>query len=85
MYIIRKHYEATEINPNFAGVVRDYYEGKGGHLLSQHDQSPSNWEIQEYGYRTLAAAKRGLRIVKELCESEEKYGHWKVSAEIIEV
>lgn len=85
MYIIKKHYEATDINKNFAGDVRDYYEGKRGHLLSQHDQFPSEWNIREYGYKTLAAAKKGLKVVQELCEWEEQKGYWKVSAEIIEV
>lgn len=84
MYIIKKHYEATETNLNHAGVIIDYYEGRGGHILSKN-QLPSQWEAQEYGYKTLASAKRGLRAVQELCDSEAAWGHWRVSAELVQV
>lgn len=84
MYIIKKHYEATDSNHNFAGEVKDYYEGKAGHLLSHHNQFPTRWEIEEYGYKTLAAAKKGLKSVLELCEWETAKGFWTVTAELIQ-
>lgn len=84
MYIIKKHYVATENNIIFNGVVMDYYEGKGMTILSEN-QLPSDWTAQTYGYKTLAGAKRGLNAVNALCESETKDGAWVVTAEIISV
>lgn len=84
MFIIKKHYEATETNKNFAGEVRDYYEGKGGHTLG-HDDFPCQWEINNYGYTTKSGAARGLKAAIELAEWETKQGHWTVTAELIEV
>lgn len=82
MYIIKKHYEATDSNPNFAGEVKDYYEGKSGHQLIQ---PLVRWEIEEYGYKTIAAAARGLKAVQGLCDWETSKGFWKVSAELVEM
>lgn len=84
MYIIKKHYEATENNPNFAGVIKDYYEGKAGHLIGSNG-FPTDWEINEYGYKTLSAAKRGLKKVVELANWETEKGYWTVTAELVEV
>lgn len=82
MFIIKKHYEATENNPNFAGEVKDYYEGRAGELLSS-GEFPSKWQIEEYGYKTLAGAKRGLAKAQELTEWETSRGFWKVSVSIV--
>ncbi|MBQ9167940.1 MAG: hypothetical protein IJX67_05985 [Oscillospiraceae bacterium] len=82
MFIIKKHYEATEYNPNFAGEVKDYYEGKAGHILSSNT-FPVKWEIENYGYKTLAAAKRGLKKARELADWETAKGFWNVSVELV--
>lgn len=83
MYIIKKHYEATENNPNFAGAVTDYYYGKGSHLLGVNI-FPKSWEIESHGFSTLAAAKRALKSVQELCDWESSRDYWKVTACIVE-
>lgn len=84
MYIIKKHYEATESNPNFAGEVKDFYEGKAGRLIGSNS-FPTKGEIDAYGYGSLAAAKKGLARANEYAEWENKMGHWNVSVELIEV
>lgn len=83
MFIVHKHYEATENNPNFAGETRDYYEGKGGELLSSCE-FPSKWQIEEYGYKALAGAKRGLAKAQELADWETSSGYWNVTASLVE-
>lgn len=40
MFIINKHYEATESNPNFKGAVKDFYSGKGGHSIGRENEFP---------------------------------------------
>lgn len=83
MFIIKKHYEATETNKNFAGEIRDYYEGKAGHIIGCNN-FPTNWEITTWGYKTLAAAKKGLKVAKDLAEWETECGHWNVTVELVE-
>ena len=85
MYIIKIHYEATKDNPNFAGEIHDWYTGKGGEHLSAKDEFPTTYFIQNYGYKTLAAARRGLKAAKELADWETKKGYWIVTVEIIKV
>jgi hypothetical protein len=84
MYIIKTHYEATENNPNFAGETQDWYSGKGGKILADRDKFPYSYFIREDGYKTLAAARRGLKAAQELAESETAHGYWIVTAEIVE-
>lgn len=84
MYIIKKHYKATATNLNFIGVVKDYYEGKAGKVLSI-DDFPTKYMINEYGYPTLAGAKRGLKTARNLAEHENSFGHWNVTVDLIEV
>lgn len=84
MFIIKKHYEATESNYDFSGVVIDYYKGKRGETLSKNEL-PCKYFIEEYGFKTKAAASRALKAEKELCDSENEYGWWNVSASIMEV
>lgn len=84
MFIIKKHYEATENNYNFHGVVMDYYKGKRGETLSKNEL-PCKYFIEEYGFKTKAAASRALKAEEELCYSENEYGWWNVSVSIIEV
>jgi hypothetical protein len=85
MFIIKKHYVATEANPNFAGEQRTYYEGKAGQLLGDlYGTYPRNWEINEYGYKTYAAAMRGLKAVLDLANWEMGHGKWTITAEVIE-
>lgn len=84
MYIIKKHYEATENNPRFAGNTIDYFYGKGSHLLGIN-VFPESWEIEPYAFSTLAAAKKALKYTKELCNWESSQGYWVVSAELVKV
>ena len=83
-YIIKKHYEATEKNTNFAGEVKDYYQGKAGHTIGFHNNFPTNWEIETFGYVTLAAAKRGLKAAIEYANWETGMGYWNVTATLVE-
>lgn len=85
MFIIKKHYVATENNPNFTGQIADFYEGKGGHILCAKNKFPENYSIKEYGYSTPASAAKGLKKAIELAKWETGFGHWKVTAELIEV
>lgn len=82
MYIIKRHYEATENNPNFAGEIKDYYTGKAGEILST-DTLPAQWKIEEYGYKTEAGAKRGLAKAQEMAEWETEHGYWNVSVSLV--
>lgn len=84
MYIIKKHYEATEKNTNFVGEIRDYYEGKAGYTIGLHNEFPDKWEIETFGYVTLAGAKKGLKAAIELANWETNCGYWNVTAELIE-
>lgn len=84
MFIIKKHYEATADNYDFPGVTIDYYKGRNGETLSKNE-IPCRYFIEEYGYKTKAAASRALRTEKKLCDFENKYGWWNVSASIMEV
>lgn len=60
MYIIKKHYEATENNPNFAGNIMDYFYGKGSHLLGINTP-PKSWEIESYAQPQISAGRELLR------------------------
>ena len=82
MFIIKKHYEATENNPNYAGEIKDYYEGRAGEVLSS-GEFPNKWLIEEYGYKTLSGARRGLASAKELAEWETSHGFWNVSVSLV--
>lgn len=84
MYIIKIHYVATDVNPNFRGEVHDWYEGKGTTPLTKNELPPE-WMINEYGYKTLASAKKGLQVAERCCENENKYGFWTSTAELIQV
>lgn len=81
-YIIKNHYEATEANTNFAGDIHDWYTGVGGTIIGNKNKFPSEWEIENYGYKTFAAAKRGLKAAQETAEFETKYGFWNVTVEM---
>lgn len=85
MFIIKKNYVGTKENPNFAGEKRTYYEGKAGHLLGDLKGTfPSDWEINEHGYKTYAAALKGLKKVLEINDWEMEMGMWKITSEVIE-
>ena len=83
-YIIKKHYEATEKNTNFTGEVMDFYQGKGGHAVGTCNEFPVKWEIEAFGYTTLAAAKRALKAAIEMATWETNMGFWNVTATLIE-
>jgi hypothetical protein len=79
MYLIKTHYEATENNPNFAGETRDYLHGKN------YASIVCDYDIRTYGYKTLAAAKRGLAAHEYLAQCEMTLGFWDITVEIVEV
>lgn len=83
-YIIKKHYEATETNKNFAGEVKDFYQGKGGHAIGSQNRFPVKFEIDFYAYTTLAAAKRGLKSATDMAKWETGLGHWNVTVSLVE-
>lgn len=85
MYIIKKHYEATAKNTNFAGEVQDWYSGKGGAHIGRKNEYPCKGEVNEWGYKNLAGAKRALRAAQELAASETAHGSWNVTVELLEV
>lgn len=85
MFIINKHYEATESNPNFKEAIKDFYYGKGGHTIGRENEFPCLWEIENYGYKTLAAAKKALNAAQELCDWENERGFWRVSVSLLQV
>lgn len=82
-YFIKKHYEATESNENFAGEVKDFYCGKGMTSCSEFFKY-FNYYIKNNAYTRLCDAKRAYKAHLELANSEMKYGFWKVSVEIVE-
>ena len=82
MYIIKIHYEATATNPNFVGN-HDWYEGKGGTIIGDRNEFPKTWEIAKYGYKTYAAAMRGLKAAKERAVAETAFGFWIATAELV--
>ena len=84
VYIYKKHYEATENNPYFAGDIIDYYYGKKENLLSVNAM-PIQYFIDNYAYKTKAAICKAMKTEHELVEWENEKGFWKVSIEIIEV
>ena len=85
MYIIKQHYEATKANHNFAGEIHDWYSGREGKSLSARDEFPTTYFIQTYGYKTFAAARRGLKAAQELADWETAKGYWIVTVEILKV
>lgn len=84
MFIIKVHKEATENNPNFKGEVNDYYYGKNEQLLARNF-FPAPWYINEYAYKTKAAAVRGLKAMQDNCDFENEYGSWNSTCEIVQV
>ena len=84
MYILKRHYEATEKNSYFFGDKIDYYYGVGDWLISVNEM-PNPTLVKLHGYKTLAGAKTGLRAESKLAESETARGYWNVSVELLEV
>lgn len=94
-YIIKTHYIPTEKNSNQKVANEHFwYSGKGGQNMNT--ESPygqmynnkiddSQYMLNEYAYKRLCDAKRGLKSRQELDEWETEYGFWKVSSEIVEV
>lgn len=84
MYIIKTHYEPTEKNTNRAGDIHDWYSGKGGSHIGGAGKFPSDWEIEHYGFTSLAGAKKALREAQNAATWETRNGWWNVTAELIE-
>ena len=87
MYIIKKHYEATETNENFKGETQTWYCGKCGADCRVDGNEHTNYLrcfLDHYAYSTKAGATKALKSAKELAEWETKAGHWKVTAELVE-
>ena len=85
MYIIKKHYEATESNKNFANETHDWYFGKGHTTLSEMNEFPTEWMIKEYGYKTIASAQSGMKTAKRLADWEAGHGNWNIIVELVKV
>ena len=84
-YAIKTTYTATESNLNFKGETQIWHTGKQSMPLCNKDEEPRwGWLLGEYGFKTIAAATKGLNARKELAESEERYGAWKVQVEVVE-
>ena len=81
MFVIKKHYKATESNPNFAGHEYDAYYGAQEHQICDH-RLPTFQEAKAWGFKTLAGARRGLKLQQELAEWETSLGHWVVTVQI---
>jgi hypothetical protein len=87
MYIIKKHYEATETNENFKGETQTWYCGKQGSDCRVDGNEGTNYLetfVKYYGYATKAGATKALKSAKELAEWETRKGYWKVTAELVE-
>jgi hypothetical protein len=88
MYIIKKHYEATETNENFKGEKQVWYCGKQGADCRADTNEGTNYLksfIKYHGYATKAGATKAFNSAKDLAEWETKAGHWAVSCELIKV
>ena len=82
-YLIRTDYEKLG---DFPGENHSWWLGSrasGGGMT----RNPSDVEriAREYGYRTKAAASRGLKAEKESNVWEAALGHWLPTARIVEV
>lgn len=84
MFIIKVYKEATENNPNFKGDVIDLYYGKNQQLLARNS-FPTPWYINEYAYKTKAAAVRGLNAMRDNCDFKNEAGYWVCSCELVKV
>lgn len=84
MFIVKKHYEATVDNIDFAGNIHDVFYGKQETRLDSGN-GPIGWLVREYGYSTKAAAVKGLKKAQSLAEWETSYGMWNITASIVEI
>lgn len=87
-YLIKEVSIGTPNNPNFAGVKKVIYMGKGhftniGRSVFEDDyedkirmEFPLKWLAMQYGYESEASAKRGITAAKKHTDEESaKYGH----------
>lgn len=91
-YVIKKHYTPTETNQG--AVEHDWFTGKAEFEMNTESASHGDlsknelWDCAyclEHAYTRKCDAVKALNRAKESCQWEEKYGHWLVTAEIIEV
>lgn len=83
-WYIKKNYEATESNKNFAGERMFYCLGIRETFLSQNEH-PNYSQICTYGYKALSGAKKALDAAQWFAKLEESRGHWIVNVELVEV
>ena len=84
MFIIKVHKEATENNPNFKGVINDYYYGKDQAFIGDN-VIPAPRSIIDFAYSTKAAAVKGLKVMQDNCDFENAAGYWNSTCELVQV
>lgn len=95
-YVIKTHYTPTEKNPNFwKESEHDSFTGKGTQSMTDYPDgwlhletarlNDSLWMIQNYAFKTIAGARKGLKVMEDICRSESSRGMWKATAEIMAV
>lgn len=81
-YIIKKDYQATEKNTNYAGEHKVYYRGKNEMTVCLE----CAYDVKTYGYTTKAALARGLKKAQELADWEmNNGGFWDITISYVEV
>lgn len=84
MFIIKVVATATEQNKNFKGEVQVTYYGKQEKQLSD-EELPAKYWVENYGFKTKAAACRAMKSLKETHDWFEKYNTWTHEHSIIEI
>lgn len=79
-YIIEVVAKATIDNPYFANDVREYYYGKGQHLLSLLG-TPNTYLSTEYGYKRKGDATNAAKFWEN---PDEAKGFWDYNTEVLE-
>ena len=82
MYVIKTVYEATEKNDNFKGETQTWYSGRKETNLSR-DTFPTQGQVDEFGYKNLSGAMRGLKAAQETADWCNARGFWKVSVSLV--
>lgn len=84
MFIIKVVATATEQNKNFKGEVQTTYYGKGQKILSS-EEIPARYLVEDFGFKTKAAACMAMKSLKDVHDWFEKYGTWIHEHNIVEI
>lgn len=84
MFIIKVVATATEQNKNFHGTVQTSYYGKQEKLLS-NEELPAKYFVENYGFKTKAAASSAMKALKKVHDWFEKYGSWTHEHSLVEI